>query len=364
MAKRIFLYFLLFTAVVLQSCNSDDDEIKTYQVSVQLSYPDGYATRDSVEIVVTNSLSSSSYKAKTNSEGLATFKLPAGVYSNSVTEVRSLGGMAYNFNGAGNFTIADDWVSTKVVSLALAVSKSSQIIIKELYIGGCQKDDGSGAFIMDKYVILYNNSEEDASLDNLCLGMVLPYNGHATNYDYVNGVLFYESEGWVPAGQGIWYFPSGITLEPGQQIVIALNNAVDNTVTYKKSVNFANATYYCTYDLTAYANTTYYPAPSSLIPTSHYLPGIHYGTGNAWSLSTLSPAFFIFATNGVTPSEFAADAARTSLYNGSSTQVRKKVPVGWVVARFYKLQEVDPYRGCRINLSHQSTRLHPLPERG
>ena len=32
-----------------------------------------------------------------------------------------------------------------------------QIIIKELYNGGCPKDEGSGAFQMDKGFVLYNN---------------------------------------------------------------------------------------------------------------------------------------------------------------------------------------------------------------
>ena len=31
---------------------------------------------------------------------------------------------------------------------------------------------------------------------NLCLGMVQPYNAHATNHDYV-GQLIYEEEDWI-----------------------------------------------------------------------------------------------------------------------------------------------------------------------
>lgn len=331
MIKKISVLFtaLLF-AVIFFSCK-DDEVVKTYSVSIQLDYPDTYAVAEGVEIKLTNTLTSTSYTGKTDNKGVVVFDVPTGVYEATASDKRTAGGVAYNFNGLKNFTVDNTWVATNIVTMELTLSKAAQIIIKELYIGGCKKNDNSGAFIMDKYVILYNNSDNTASLDNLCLAMVLPYNGNTTNSDYVGDKLFYEAENWIPAGQGIWYFPSGLTLQPGKQIVVALNNAVDNTITYSNSVSFANADYYCTYDMTAYNNTSYYPSPSSVIPTSHYLPGVNYGTGNAWSLSAISPAFFIFVTKDITPKDFANDANRTSLYNGSATQVRKKVPVEWIL---------------------------------
>ncbi|MFT3739503.1 MAG: DUF4876 domain-containing protein [Breznakibacter sp.] len=330
--KKLSLYLTLVAALALTaiSCEKDDD-LKTYAVLVQLVYPDNHEAAAGVNVTLTNTGSNSAFTAETNESGIASFVVQAGIYEASTTERRSEGGIAYNFNGLKNFTVSNNWVPTDAVTVDLTLSKASQIIIKELYIGGCQKNDASGSFQLDKYVILYNNSDNDAPLDNLCLGMVLPYNGHATNNDYVGDQLFYEAEGWIPAGQGIWYFPNGIILEAGKQLVVALNNAVDNTVTYSNSINFANAEYYCTYDITAYTNTSNYPAPSEIIPTSHYLSAVNYGTGNAWALSNASPAFFIFATDGITPVEFANDADRTNLYNSSSTQIRKKVPVEWVV---------------------------------
>lgn len=330
--KLLFFLLVAVSSLAFQACSDDKDEtVKTYDVSVKLAYPDGYEARDSVQVTITNSLNNTIYSAKTNQSGTATFNVPAGVYSAASTEVRSVSGVAYNFNGTGSITITDNWVSATPVSLALTMSKSSQIIIKELYTGGCQKDDGSGTFSMDQYVILYNNSDYKASLTNLCLGVVVPSNSNVSNYDYTNGVLSYTD--WIPAGYGIWYFPNEVTLESGQQLVIALDRAIDNTTTYSKSINFANSAYYCTYDPEQFTNTSYYPAPSSLIPESHYLKAVRYSgvTANAWSLSNTSPAFFIFSTQGETPVEFAADADRTSLYNGSATQVRKKVPVDWVI---------------------------------
>jgi hypothetical protein len=332
MKKLYFFITFVALAATLFSCK-EDEVIKTYEVNVQLSYPSGYETADSVAVTLTNTISKSSYTLKTDADGKVTFQVPVGAYEASATERRSEGGIGYNFNGLVSVTVTDNWVPTTPVNIELVVSKSSQLVIKELYIGGCQKDDGSGAFSRDQYVILYNNSDYDASLANVCLGISTPpANSNSTNSDYVDGVLSYTD--WIPAGYGIWYFQNEVTLAPGKQIVIALANAVDNTVTYSKSINFANAEYYCTYDIVSgFSNTTYYPAPSVSIPESHFLKAVRYSgvTANAWSLSNSSPAFFIFAPQDVTPVDFANDANRTNLYGGSSTQVRKKVPLDWVI---------------------------------
>lgn len=326
------LFAISLFAICFQSCKKDDD-IKTYSVSLQLVYPDDYTTSEGVSVTLTNISNNTVFDATTSADGIATFVVPPGAYEASASERRSEGGISFNFNGIKDFTVSDNWVETNIVTIELTLSKAAEIIIKELYVSGCPKDDGSGTFYNDKYVILYNNSDNEASLDKVCLGFVNPYNGHATNYDYVGGTLFYESEGWIPAGQGIWYFPDGITIQPGKQIIVALNNAIDNTTTYSKSINFGNANYYCTYDIEVYSSTSYYSAPSSLIPTNHYLSAVNFGLGSAWSLSNSSPAFFIFATQDMSPVEFANDASYTNQYNGSSSAAftRKKVSADWII---------------------------------
>ena len=61
---------------------------------------------------------------------------------------------------------------------------ADQIIIKEVYCGGCQKDDGSGAFQNDKCVILYNNCPQQAVVNNLCIAFTTPYNSNGNNKNY------------------------------------------------------------------------------------------------------------------------------------------------------------------------------------
>ena len=211
-----------------------------------------------------------------------------------------------------------------------------QIIIKEVYNGGCPKDEGTEFFQNDKCIILYNNCPQQAVVNNLCIGFTTPYNSEADNKNYdANGLLVYEAEGFIPAQNGIWYFPQSLVIEPWSQVVVNVHGAIDNTQTYSQSVNYANADYYCMYDPeSGYSNISYYPTPSSLIPTSHYLRAVKFGQANAWPLSASSPALFIFQPQQVSPVDFATNpdnlwysptVAQTPVY------ACVKVPVEWII---------------------------------
>ncbi len=335
--KRKINFILLFaiglTAFCFQSCeNDDDDDYQTYSVSVQLSYPDDYEVAENVSVILTNTTTSTTYADSTDASGIASFEVTSGIYEASVSERRTLSGKAYNFTGTEPITVTEAWDETSTTTIELSVSETAALIIKELYCGGCPKDDGSGSFSQGQYVILYNNSEDQVSLDNVCLGACSPANSNSSNKFYEDETsLIYESAGWIPANQAIWYFPDGVSLEAGEQIVVALNSAIDNTVTYSQAINFANSDYYTTYDIDVFAHSLYYPAPSSLIPESHYLSAISYGSGTAWTLSFSSPAFFIFATEDESPSDFASSTDNQYSYYGSSRSVYLKIPTDWVI---------------------------------
>lgn len=327
------IYYLLFSLVVLSYACTDDTEnsYKTTEIAVQLVYPAsaGDAKTENVEVSVSSS-SGMRYNAMTDNSGKAVFTVPTGIYEVSATDKRKATGKTIVYTGVQSGVAVTEIASAPIL-LNLVESRISQIVIKEVYNGGCQKDDGSGTFSYDKYIVLYNNSDESAELKDLCIAMTLPYNSTITNSDIQNGSLFYEAEGWIPAGLGYFYFKNEKSLNPGEQVVIALNNANDNTHTYSNSVDLSNPEYCVTYEPEVYTNPTYHPAPSANIPTSNYLPGFKYGTGNAWAFSNTSPALFIFVPENSTPEAFAADASNVSLYNGSATQVRKKVPVSWIL---------------------------------
>ena len=57
-----------------------------------------------------------------------------------------------------------------------------------------------------------------------------------------------------------------------------------------------------------------------------------WGLGNAWVLSQLSPAYFIFhSTDGTALKDFVDSKDNEDNYGGSTSMNRKKVPVDWVI---------------------------------
>ncbi|MGN1374930.1 MAG: DUF4876 domain-containing protein [Prevotella sp.] len=319
----------------VQSCTYDE-EILTYEVEVHLSLKE-----EGISVKMTNQ-TFTSFTSVTDNQGRAVFVLPSGIYSVNVSEVSD----DDYFRNVYNASLADIVVGTghTIVELPVVhtlIQKNNPILIKEVYCGGCQKDDGSGQFYFDKCIILYNNSSQRVSLDNVSIGIVEPYNAEASAHNFMsNGVLSYAEEDWVPAINGIWTFGDGQSIEAYSELVINVHGAIDNTQTYSQSVNYANSDYYCMYDVESassdggkYNNTKYYPSPSEVIPTSHYLKAIKYGQSNAWPMSNVSPAVIVFRTEGVTPQQYATQD--NIVYpvgkQGNIVYSCLKVPRSWIL---------------------------------
>lgn len=254
------------------------------------------------------------FTGDTDADGVARFQVPVGIYEVTVSHVsRPEQGWRLVYNGSASHVVIGQNRDCDI-QLPLSVATTSAIIIRELYVGGCQRNDGSGWFYRDKYVILANNSGERVNLPGLCLAIATPYNSYGINKNYdEQGHLNYENEGFVPAATSFWYFQGDeVVFEPWEQKVIALNGAIDHTLTYANSVDLSHPEYYCTYDIERYNSTSAYPSPSERIPTSHYLKAVRYGDQmeSAWPLSNTSPAFFIFTPpEGMSPVEFGNDAS-------------------------------------------------------
>jgi hypothetical protein len=282
---------------------------------------------------LTSATTTSIFVATTNSAGVAEFTVTAGIYTAEISEKRTVGATRTFFNGNKSIVVADDWADLPV-ALELTASESRAVIIKELYNGGCQKDDGSGAFQNDKYIILYNNSDETVSLKNLSFGAAMPLNGHATNnFPQIDGKPEYFTLDWTPVAYGLWTLESDMLLESGKQIVISLENSIDNTQTYSNSINFANPDYYAAYDIAVWTNTTYYKVADA-IPTSHYLKGYKLPnvTSNALTLSVSSPAVFIFQpSEEINLADYLSNPDNIVLHGTSASQANLKVKTKWIL---------------------------------
>lgn len=332
--NRNILAFLL--CLCLTACSDDifdhSGNISIGEVTIALTGID--ESMEAFEVQLRNTATGSLFTGQTDARGTATFSVTPGIYEASVTARRSADGYAYIYNGtSGQITVLKD--QAQQVSISVKQARTSQLVIKELYNGGCIKDDGVTTFHYDKCLILYNNSPLPASVSDLCIGAAAPANAQANNKNYTDdGQLVYEPEGFIPVWNGLWYFPSTLEIEPYEQVVVNIHGAIDNTLTVSNSVNYANKDYYCMYDPeSGYYNTNYYPTPSDAIPTSHYLKAIVFGLGNGWPFSTSSPALIVFQTKGVTPREFAGNTANLWYSGGEASQVNAcvKVPNEWII---------------------------------
>lgn len=326
-----FLTTLLLT-LLLQSCSEDD--ITGYETQdVYVSVTGNLSSLEGITVKLTDT-HGYAYTRPTDATGVAVFAVPVGVYQASVSHSgEAIDGWRTIYNGAtANVVVRRD--AENKVTITITEAHSSAIIIRELYVGGCQNDDGSGWFHRDKYVIIANNSDRRVVLPGLCLAIATPYNSFTTNKNYdANGMLTYENEGFIPASSAFWFFQgNSVTFEPWEEKVIALNGAIDHTSTYSNSVNLAKAEYYCTYDIEKYNSTTFYPSPAEVIPTDHYLKVVKYGDEyeSTWPLSNTSPALFIFTPPaGTTPMSFGTDADNVWYDEGRAlpTFACRKVPI-------------------------------------
>lgn len=323
-------------ALLSVSCTYDEGQ-ELYPVEVRLTQ----ALAD-MPVQMTDNIATK-FNALTDNSGTALFTLPAGIYSAEVSKVTDDGYFRNVYNGSLSDIVIGHGSNTVTLPVTqTSMQTANPLLIKELYIGGCRKNDGSGIFALDKCVIIYNNSADAVPLDNIALGMVEPYNAEASEHTFLNnGVLDYAQEDWIPAINGIWYFQDGQQIGPYSELVINTCGAIDNTLTYSNSVNYANPAYYCTYDVEAtsvdggkYNNTGYYPSPAEVIPTSHYLKAVKYGKGNAWPMSQTSPAVILFRTEGVTPQQFGDDSGNIVYPVGKQDNIVYaclRVPRQWVL---------------------------------
>ena len=216
MKKMLSAYCALILILAFSACKEKENGgYQVSSVSIRLVYPEGsgFEPVEGVSVTLKNTSGSTTFSQSTNAEGVAVFEVPQGIYEASASDKRVADAKVYLFNGLNtSVNVTQEKVEA---TIKLEMSSGGSVLIKELYVGGCPKDDGSGTFAMDQYVVLYNNSSETLDISDFALGMVNPYNPHASNKDYVNGELFYAAEGWIPAGTAVWYFDKQVQLEAG-----------------------------------------------------------------------------------------------------------------------------------------------------
>lgn len=360
---RKFSFLIAIITCLISACSPYTEEQELFDVPISLVCEDEIGETDTILITLTAN-NGCIYKQKTAGSATAQFRLPAGIYQVSASGIHEEEYNRIVWNGNMADLIVDYREGeTQQMAYSVNITKtiidvSNPLLIKELYVGGCQKNDGSGKYLTDKCIILYNNSAYPKSLDNVCIGMVEPYNAESNSHPFLNdGVLDYEAGNWIPAINGFWYFQDGEVLQPYSELVVAMNGAIDYTLTYKNSINYANEAYYVLYDPetsgvdgSKYNNTSYYPSPSYLIPSQHRLKAVKYGSGNAWPVSSTSPAMILFQIKDTTPQEFIKDnIVYPESKQGNLASACARIPREWVIdaVEVFKAQD----NGCKKRLT-------------
>ncbi|MBO4670228.1 MAG: DUF4876 domain-containing protein [Bacteroidales bacterium] len=290
MKRLVSTLTALLAIAMISGCKP---KIVAVEINVQLMYQDAPFAVEGILVSLSDAAGTATFSGYSDAAGVAKFTVNPGNYMASSTYRVMENDKYVVYNGSNSTILVGEGIPGNF-TLPLSKVSSQPLIIKELYFGGCPKDDGSGAFSDDAYFIIYNNTPFEVDASDLVIGSLNPYNGHSNNKFYgTDNKLIYESDNWLPAGGSMWYFTQPVKIPGYSQIVVAVFGAIDHRVTVKASVNLANPDYYwmSNSDIPAYTNKKY--VVSDLIPTSHYLSGFQINKANAWTLSNNSPAFFI-----------------------------------------------------------------------
>ncbi|MCM1176287.1 MAG: DUF4876 domain-containing protein [Clostridium sp.] len=334
--KRLTVIYLC--VLLLAGCTVGINRVNLYDYSlhrldVALSFPDGFhdAALDGIEVTFQNVDNGSSYVAVSDASGVVSVSLVNGLYRMTSNAVANDEYFNASYEG---LRISGSDVSVDVEFIKV---RTGDIVIKEIYCGGCRKAPLEGNYQSDKYVILHNNTSETQYLDSLCLGTLSPYNSNANSNPWVTkdpstgGSVFRD---FVPVIQAVWQFGGSghdFPLAPGEDAVVAINGAIDHTRQYPLSVNLSNPDYFVCYNNVYFPNGEYHPSPEG-IPVEHYLNVvIKTGVANAYPVSINSPAVVIFRSHGIAIQDFVRLHDSVIPTPGSTVDDVVCVPLEWVM---------------------------------
>lgn len=355
---RKFFHIILSVLAAVSCGRSQTQPYETVcEVCVRAEYPADFAsfTREGVTVRAEDINHTAAYEAVTDASGQAVFRLVKGLYRFSISDIAD----SDIFNGTADKVVVNS-ASTQV-RIGLMHSKAGSIIIKEIYCGGCKRLPQEGTYQADKYIILHNNDFRVQYLDSLCFGTLSPYNSNSNNAwvtrDPATGELSYPD--FVPIVQCIWQFGGSGTdfpLQPGQDAVVSICGAIDHSAQYPLSVNLNKPDYFVCYNSTYFTNTTYHPAPGSLIRQDRLLDVVvKTGQANAYTFSVNSPAAVIFRAEGTSIQDYVKTPDSIRPTPGDSSNPVVAIPMAWIV------DAVEVFNG---STSTNTKRLQPSLDAG
>jgi hypothetical protein len=349
MKRSIYIILTTFVFIcIISSCqkmfqdfvsnNPYDNGIK--KLNITLVYPEGFEdeAKAGAEITILNPSNGTKYNLLSDGEGKASINLQYGFYSLSITDKGTpVSGSIPVFNKSiDQIRIADTLKGDLNINVDLVLSYAGQLVIKEIYYRGCAKPDGKPYEFYDKYLIIYNNSDEVAYLDGVCFGVVEPFSAPAspTPWSYLNGEGQRVIRDTIPIIEAVWQFPgsgNSHALQPGEEAVVAIAAAINHTILYPNSVNLDVPGYWVCYNQ-IYTNANFHPSPGPNL-SDHWLNLLWKGsTLKAYGFSTTSPAPVLFRIPDVDAQTYVNDPANRSRKPGTTSSTEYvMIPSSWVL---------------------------------
>ena len=335
-AKYIYILATVLASAILSGCTdlkNDNPYTATLNtLTVSPVYPEGYGDgpQAGISVNITETGKGTEYTATTGADGKASIKVQDGIYRVTISYRTD----EYIFNGSADRVriIGED----KNLPVSMDMTEPGEIVIKEIYCGGCLCYPLEGTYMSDSYIILHNNTSQVQYLDSLCIGVADPYNATGTNVwvsrdDDGTSVL----PDFVPVIQAVWKIKGDgktFPLQPGEDAVVCIFGAIDHTRQYPLSVNLNKPGYFVCYNIEYFPNTRYHPVPGDNISPDRYLDVvIKTGQANAYTFSVNSPAVVIFKAEGTTIEDFVSSEDAIVQKPGSSSDRIVKLPVEWVL---------------------------------
>lgn len=179
-----------------------------------------------IPIVLTNQTISNVLTVVTDTEGCASFTIVPGSCSVSFSYKVTEGMLEYNLYGGYADLYVEPGEEEIDLEVPFALNISPQLVIEEVYFGGCLKPDGKSTYNTDQYLTIANNSARTIYLDSLCIGQAAPFTTSRPS-----SWMKYTDMKEIPLTMMCWQFPGTGTdypLLPGERQIVA-TNAINHT---------------------------------------------------------------------------------------------------------------------------------------
>lgn len=309
MKKLLTAITAVAAVLAISSCNKENEATTVSTVSVSVQLPEDFPAEAVFEGKVTanNKTTGESIEAQA-SAGVAEFKkVPFGVYDFSASWSLSgeefaaiapgLASVSVSINGvASEIVLSKDQIDGAEVEIKTVWSVAAPLIFSRIYNFGTLNLAGK-PYSTDKYLEIFNNSDEVQYLDGLYIGEAW---GDAITVSMFDGIassdsLYMRRISKFP-GSGNEY-----PVQPGKSVVVAMNakNHIDAEVVVN-TVDLSGAEFECYVDGAA----SFFPADNAEVP--NLVPDIY-------QASSFQAKFFV--SQGFIPVLFKSSESEIASYD-------------------------------------------------